>query len=65
MPRKCYITGLGTVSGNNRPHSLQATRRKWKANLQKVRITDEHGKIKHVYISTRALRTFNKYNQTL
>ena len=65
MPRKCYVTGLGTVSGNNRPHSLQATRRKWKANLQKVRITDENGKIKHVYISTRALRTFNKKNQVL
>jgi len=36
MPRKCYITGLGTVTGNNRPHSLVATRRSWKANLQKV-----------------------------
>ena len=32
MARKCYVTGLGTVTGNNRPHSLKASRRTWKAN---------------------------------
>ncbi|MDD3171213.1 MAG: 50S ribosomal protein L28 [Bacilli bacterium] len=57
MARKCYVTGLGTVSGNNRPHSLSTTKRTWKANLQKVRIKDEDGKIKRVYVSTRALRS--------
>ena len=57
MSRKCYVTGLGTVSGNNRPHSLKASKRTWKANLQKVRIKDEDGKIKRVYVSTRALRS--------
>jgi len=57
MSRKCYVTGLGTVSGNNRPHSLSTTKRTWKANLQKVRIKDEDGKIKRVYVSTRALRS--------
>ncbi len=57
MARKCYVTGLGTVSGNSRSHSLSATRRKWKANLQKVRIKDEDGKIKRVYVSTRALKS--------
>ena len=57
MARKCYITGVGSKSGNNRSHSLQATRRTWKANLQKVRIKDENGRVIRVYISTRALRT--------
>ena len=57
MARKCYVTGIGTQSGNNRPHSLKATRRKWKANLQKVRIKDADGKIKRDYVSTRALRS--------
>lgn len=57
MARKCYITGIGSRSGNNRSHSLQATRRTWKANLQKVRIKDEDGRIIRVYVSTRALRT--------
>lgn len=57
MARKCYITGVGSKSGNNRSHSLQATRRTWKANLQKVRIKDEKGRVVRVYVSTRALRT--------
>ena len=41
MARKCYITGLGTVTGNNRQHSLKASRRSWKANLQKVLMKTE------------------------
>lgn len=57
MARKCYVTGLGTVAGNHRSHSLHATRRTWKANLQKVRIIDEDGKVKRVYVSTRALKS--------
>ena len=57
MARKCYITGVGSTAGNNRSHSLQATRRTWKANLQKVRIIDEKGNVKKVYVSTRALRS--------
>ena len=57
MARKCYITGVGSTAGNNRSHSLQATRRTWKANLQKVRIKDENGRVIRVYVSTRALRT--------
>ena len=60
MARKCYVTGLGSVSGNNRSHSLQATRRTWKANLQKVRIKDDNGRVVRVYVSTRALRTMAK-----
>jgi len=54
---KCYITGLGPKTGNNRSHSLQATRRTWKPNLQKVHIKDEKGRVIRVYISARALRT--------
>lgn len=54
---RCYVTGLGTKTGNNRPHSLQASRRTWKANLQKVRIVDENGKVRRVYVSTRALKS--------
>ena len=54
---KCYVTGLGPKTVNNRSHSLQATRRTWKPNLQKVRIKDKNGKVVRVYVSTRALRT--------
>ena len=57
MARVCHVTGLRTVSGNSRSHSLVASRRTWKANLQKVRIKDTDGKIKRVYVSTRALKS--------
>ncbi len=57
MARECYITGKKGMSGNNRSHSLHTTRRRWKANLQKVRIIEEDGTIKKVLVSTRALRS--------
>jgi large subunit ribosomal protein L28 len=57
MARRCHVTGLGNVSGNKRSHSLRASRRTWKANLQKVRIKDEKGRVVRVYVSTRALRS--------
>lgn len=57
MARKCYVTGLGNSTGNRRSHSLRASRRTWKANLQKVRIKDENGRVVRVYVSTRALRS--------
>ncbi|MBQ1483051.1 MAG: 50S ribosomal protein L28, partial [Erysipelotrichaceae bacterium] len=36
MSRVCAITGKKQMSGNNRSHSLRATRRKWNVNLQTV-----------------------------
>lgn len=56
MSKVCEITGKGPMSGNNRSHSLRATRRKWNVNLQKVTLMVD-GKPTKVRISTRALRT--------
>lgn len=36
MARKDDITGKGPLSGNNRSHALNATKRKFNLNLQKV-----------------------------
>ena len=57
MARECYATKKRGMSGNNRSHAMNATRRRWKANLQKVRIVDEDGTIKKVLVSTRALKS--------
>ena len=38
MSRVCQVSGVGPKSGNNRSHSMRATRRVWNANLQKYRI---------------------------
>jgi large subunit ribosomal protein L28 len=57
MARECYATGVKGMSGNNRSHAMNSTRRKWKANLQKVRIVDENGEVKRVLVSARALKS--------
>ncbi|HEX6593893.1 MAG TPA: 50S ribosomal protein L28 [Bacillota bacterium] len=56
MARKCVVTGRRTRTGNKRSHALNARKRKWKANVQKVRIMVD-GKPKRVYVSARALKS--------
>ncbi|RLK63297.1 50S ribosomal protein L28 [Atopobacter sp. AH10] len=56
MAKQCIITGRKTRSGNNRSHAMNASRRQFKANLQKVRILVD-GKPKKVWVSTRALKS--------
>lgn len=38
MPRICYFSGSKTKSGNNRSHSMRATKRTFKTNLLKKKI---------------------------
>ena len=59
MSRVCPVTGKGPISGNNRSHSLRATRRKWNTNLQYFTV-EVDGKKQRVRMSTRAYRTLNK-----
>lgn len=56
MPRKCVVTGRKTTTGNARSHAMNANKRTWGANLQKVRIL-VNGKPKRVWVSARALKS--------
>ncbi|HCM89599.1 MULTISPECIES: 50S ribosomal protein L28 [Vagococcus] len=56
MAKECYITGRKARSGNNRSHAMNASKRTWGANLQKVRILVD-GKPKKVWVSARALKS--------
>ena len=56
----CAISGRKQLAGNNRSHSLRATRRVWNLNLQPVKFTDEAGHTHKVMVSARALRTLRK-----
>lgn len=56
MSRKCVVTGRQTRTGNHRSHAMNATKRKWKSNVQKARIM-VNGKPKRVYVSARALKS--------
>ncbi len=59
MSRVCPVLGKGPISGNNRSHSLRATRRRWNVNLQKFRV-EVDGKIMTVRMSAHAYKTLNK-----
>ena len=59
MSRVCPVLGKGPLSGNNRSHSLRATRRRWNANLQ-YRPVVVDGKEMRIRMSTRAYRSLNK-----
>ena len=59
MSRVCPVLGKGPLSGNNRSHSLRATRRRWNTNLQ-VRTVVVDGKEMRIRMSTIAYRSLNK-----
>ncbi len=59
MSRVCPITGKGPMSGNNRSHSVRATRRVWNVNLQKYKV-EINGQMVEVRMSARAHRTLMK-----
>lgn len=63
MSKVCPVTGKRPLSGNNRSHSVRATRRKWGVNLQKYKIEID-GKLVEVRMSARGYRTLRKADKT-
>jgi ribosomal protein L28 len=64
MGRECVKTGKKTAFGNNRSHSLRATRRTFKANIQKKRVFDPmKGTYVTMKVSSAYLRTLAKRMQ--
>ncbi len=59
MSRKCPVSGKGPMSGNNRSHSVRATRRRWNVNLQTYKV-NINGQMVEVKMSARAYRSLNK-----
>ena len=55
MARVCHSCGKRPAFGQSRSHSMVATKRRFDANLQKVRIS-EAGAPKRVYVCTRCLK---------
>ncbi|MCD4796495.1 MAG: 50S ribosomal protein L28 [Candidatus Cloacimonetes bacterium] len=55
MSRVCDICGKSAQVGNHRSHALNATKRKFYPNLQKIK-AEINGKIKYVKVCTSCLR---------
>ena len=56
MSRVCSICGRGPGFGNNRSHSMVATKRRFDPNLQRVRIIVD-GVQKRAYVCARCLKS--------
>lgn len=59
MARKDDITGKAAMSGNNRSHALNATKRKFNLNLQKVTVV-ENGQKKTLKVTAKTAKTLKK-----
>jgi large subunit ribosomal protein L28 len=55
MAKVCAICGKGPSFGNNRSHSMVATKRRFEPNLQRVRVLLD-GVARRVNVCTRCLK---------
>jgi len=60
MSYKCDITGKGKQFGNNRSHSLRATKKAWKPNLQTKTLIIDGQKVR-LKLAASTIRTLKKY----
>lgn len=56
MAKTCVSCGKGPAFGHNRSHSMVATKRRFDANLQHVRIVQD-GHTRRAYVCTRCLKS--------
>jgi large subunit ribosomal protein L28 len=65
MARRCELTGVGPMYGNNVSHANNKTRRRFLPNLQKKRIwVQEEGKFVTVKVTASTLKTLDKVGYT-
>ncbi len=55
MSRICAVCGKEPGFGNNRSHSMRATKRRWNVNVQKVHVLLK-GKPTRAYVCTKCLK---------
>lgn len=61
MSRRDQISGKGPQFGNKRSHAMNASRRKFNVNLQKVKIKTAYG-TKTLRVSAKTIKTLKKNN---
>lgn len=57
MSRVCAICGKTKAAGNKVTFSHRGIRRTWTPNLRRVRVYDENGTPKRMYVCSRCLRS--------
>ncbi len=56
MARVCSVCGKGPVTGHNKSHANNRTKRRWNPNLQTVRVMVQ-GQPRRVRVCTRCIRS--------
>ncbi|MBN0919534.1 50S ribosomal protein L28 [[Mycoplasma] gypis] len=64
MPGKDQLTGKKALSGNKRSHALNATKRRYDLNLQKVTVLLGNGQKKKFRVTAKTARTLKKHGLT-
>lgn len=62
MSRICSVCGKGKMAGHQVSHSNIKTNKTYSANVQKVAVADENGKVERKYVCTRCMKTAKKAN---
>ena len=62
MSRVCSACGKGKMSGHTVSHSNIKTNRVMNANLHKVEVEDENGKVTKQYLCTKCMKGSKKDN---
>ena len=57
MTRRCELTGVGPMVGNNVSHSNIKTNRRFNPNLQSVRHQTPDGTVRKISLCTRCIRS--------
>ena len=61
MSRRCQVTGIGPISGNNVSHAHNRTKRRFLPNLQKKRIwVQELNRFVTLKLSAKAIKNISK-----
>ena len=56
MTRQCELTGKLPLSGQNRSHAENKTKRKFRPNLQRIRVKMPNGGSKRIWVSVKAIK---------
>ncbi len=61
MSRRCQVTGIGPISGNNVSHAHNRSRRRFLPNLQKKRVwVQELNRFVTLKLSAKAIKSISK-----
>ncbi len=57
MAKRCDICGRGPAVGRNVSHAHNVTRRRFEANIQRVKVVTDGGGVRRIRVCTRCIRS--------